>query len=228
MPSVLVTGSSRGLGLEFVRQYAADGWRVFAGARRPEAAAELGAVALAAAGRVTLHAFDVAEHRTVDRLARELAGEPIDILLNAAGLAGHEPQAFGLVDYSDWLAVLQVNVMGPLKMAESFVDHVEASERRTIAILSSRMGSIHETPGGYYPYSSSKAAVNMVGRSLAADLDARDITVVMLNPGPVAAATDRGGLSATASVAQLRAVIERLTPADSGSFLNYDGSACPW
>jgi NAD(P)-dependent dehydrogenase (short-subunit alcohol dehydrogenase family) len=227
MPSVLITGANRGLGLEFVRQYAVDGWRVFACCRRPDAATELTSIT----GDVRIHALEVTEHKAVEALAAELSREPIDVLLNNAGIYGPQKMVLGQIDYAAFAEVFAVNVMAPLKIAECFVDHVAGSQRKVIACISSLMGSIAaNTAGRHYLYRSSKAALNAIVKSLAIDLQPRGIIAVTLHPGWVQ--TDMGGKNADLTPAQsitgLRNVIEDLTLADSGRFLSYDGSEIPW
>ncbi|MCH7931701.1 MAG: SDR family oxidoreductase [Proteobacteria bacterium] len=231
MPSILITGANRGLGLAFARHYAAAGWRVHAGYRDPDAADALAAVASNAAGRVSVHRLDVADAAEIAALAESLRDEALDVLLNNAGLSGGRFRTFGKTDYGLWEETLRVNTLAPLRMAEAFVGHVARSERRLIVFISSRMGSISDNMnGGAYVYRSSKAALNAVVKSMAVDLKRRGIGVVALHPGWVA--TDMGGsaapLSPAESVDGMAAVIERLTPADSGRFLSYDGSAIPW
>ena len=226
MPNVLITGANRGIGLEFARSFAADGWRVHACCRQPDKAAALKALA----GEVDLHRLDVTDGLQVAGLARELADRPIDLLLNNAGIYGPRT-GFGETDYDEWGPVFRVNTMAPLRMAERFVVQVARSERRLIANISSKMGSIEDNArGGSYIYRSSKAALNMVVKSLSVDLSGRGITVVAFHPGWVQ--TDMGGpeaaITAADSVAGMRAVIERLGPADNGKFFNYDGSEIPW
>lgn len=237
MPTALITGANRGLGLEFARQYAREGWRVMACARSPDAAA-LRALAEESASRVSVHALDVTDGAAVTALAAALAGQPVDVLLNVAGVIGGGPavagggrQRFGAQDYEDWRHVLDVNVLGPMRMAEAFIGQLEAGEQKKIVSLTSRMGSIADnTSGGYYVYRSSKAALNAVVKSLAIDLAPRGIIAVPIHPGWVR--TDMGGPSAPLSVedsaAGIRKVIAGLTTADSGRFLRHDGSGLPW
>ncbi len=230
MPIVLITGASRGIGLEFARSFAADGWWVLAACRHPDRAHDLKALAEGSNGAVRVHRLDVTDGLRVAALARELAGEPIDILLNNAGIMGPRT-GFGETDYDEWLPVFAVNTLAPMRMAERFVEHVAGSERKLIVNISSRMGSTEEnTSGGNYIYRSSKAALNMVAKGLSLDLAPRGITVVVFHPGWVQ--TDMGGenalISPAESVAGMRAVIDGLTPKDSGTFHAYDGSDIPW
>jgi NAD(P)-dependent dehydrogenase (short-subunit alcohol dehydrogenase family) len=226
MPTVLITGANRGIGLEFARSFAADGWTVHACCRQPDKAPGLKALA----GEVAVHRLDVTDGLQVAGLARELADQPIDLLLNNAGIYGPRT-GFGETDYDAWAPVFRVNTMAPLRMAERFVAQVARSERRLIVNISSRMGSIGDNAGGGgYIYRSSKAALNMVVKSLSVDLAGRGIAVVAFHPGWVR--TDMGGheaaIAAAESVAGMRAVIERLGPADNGKFFNYDGAEIPW
>ena len=231
MPTLLVTGANRGLGLEFVRQYAADGWRVHACCRRPGQADDLNRLAAASDGRVRVHALEATDFPRIDSLAAELAGEAIDLLLNNAGVYGPDKMYLGRLDYKAWAEVFAVNVLGPVKMAEAFVEHVARSQRKLIACVSSQMGSITRNSGGrHYLYRSTKAALNASVKSLAVDLAPRGVTAVVLHPGWVR--TDMGGadadLSPEQSVRDVRALLARLTPADSGKFFNHDGSEIPW
>jgi NAD(P)-dependent dehydrogenase (short-subunit alcohol dehydrogenase family) len=230
MPTVLLTGANRGLGLEFARQYAGRGWRVLACCRAPAEAGELQALARGSAA-VSLHALDVRDHARVAALAVELADVPIDLLLNNAGVYGPGKMFLGRIDYAAWAEVFAVNTLGPARLVECFVDHVARSDRKLIACVSSLMGSIAaNTAGRHYLYRSTKAALNAVVKCLSIDLRDRGITVVTLHPGWVK--TDMGGpdadLEIPTSVGAMVALFDRLRPEDSGKFFNYDGSVLPW
>jgi NAD(P)-dependent dehydrogenase (short-subunit alcohol dehydrogenase family) len=231
MPSTLITGANRGLGLEFARQYLADGWQVHAACRDPTSASELRRLADTSGNKPRIMALDVTDPVSVKTAAVELDGQAIDLLLNNAGVGGARGQTIGNIDYDAWAKVLDVNTMGPMRVSEAFVDHVARSERKLIVTLTSGMGSIADnTSGGSIAYRSSKAAVNMVVRSLAIDLASRGITCVVVNPGWVQ--TDMGGPHATMtpaeSVTKLRDLFEALEPAQSGKFFNHDGREYPW
>jgi NAD(P)-dependent dehydrogenase (short-subunit alcohol dehydrogenase family) len=239
MPTILITGANRGLGLEFARQYAADGWQVHACTRHPEAAPELAALAAASGSRFAVHALDVAEHAAIEALAQQTAGAPIDVLLNNAGTMGRHSfaekgmtiQRFGESDYADWVEIMRINVFAPMKMAEAFVEHVAASAQKKIVTLTSIVGSIGQnTFGGLYAYRSSKAAANCVMHAMAMDLKKRGIVVVPMHPGWVR--TDIGGPRAELEVAQsvggVRRVIAGLTLESSGRFFQWDGRELPW
>lgn len=225
---VLITGSNRGIGLEFVKQYAADGWRVLACCRDPQQAAELKILA-AANTRIKILPLDVADFAQIEALAKQLKHEKIDLLINNAGIFP-DPSA-GMTHTDNWLAAFKVNSMAPLKMAEAFSPHLAASQLKKIATLTSKMGSIDDnSSGGSYIYRSSKAAGNMVMKSLSIDLQPKGIAVVTLHPGWVK--TAMGGANAAvdtnASVAGMRQVIADLSLSNSGQFMAYDGKVINW
>lgn len=227
MPTVLVTGANRGIGLEFVRQYAAEDWRIIATCRDPASARALSAIN----GAIEVHALDVTDHAAVQDLAGSLKREVVDILISNAGVYGPRPTTLSSVDYAAWAEVFRVNAMAPLKLAECFVEHVARSDRKLMVNISSKMGSIADNgSGGSYVYRSSKAALNAVVKSLSVDLAPRGITVAVLHPGWVR--TDMGGpsalIEAEESVAGMRRVMDGLTAEDSGGFFDYDGSVIPW
>lgn len=232
MNTVLVTGASRGIGLEFVRQYARAGWKVHACCRDPQQAAALRALAHDHPGRVEVQRLDLADFAQIEGLAAALRGEAIDVLLNNAGVyPDRASRGFGHADVHDWELAFRVNAMAPLKMAEAFVGHVAAGQHKCMAFLTSKMGSMADNgSGGCYLYRSSKAALNAVAKSLAIDLAPRGIRVALLHPGWVQ--TDMGGpdawITAEQSVAGMRRIIAGLTPQQSGRFLAYDGQEVPW
>jgi NAD(P)-dependent dehydrogenase (short-subunit alcohol dehydrogenase family) len=226
VPTVLITGANRGIGLTFARSYAADGWRVHACCRAPERAGDLKGLA----GDIEIHRCDVTDKTQVASLARALDYEPIDLLINNAGVIGNR-RGLGEIDYETWIEVLKVNTLAPLRVAEHFLPHLGSGQQKKIVTISSRMGSIVEnTSGGHYLYRSSKAALNMVMKSLAVDVADKGLTVVVMHPGWVR--TDMGGpdalIDTEESVAGMRRVIDGLTPADNGKFYNYDGQEFGW
>lgn len=239
MPTVLVTGASRGLGLEFVRQYAAEGWQVLAGVRDPARAPALSECRQNFTN-IEILPLDLARHEGIDQAAMALRGQPIDVLINSAGTMGRGSFAveglafgrFGTSDYSDWADVFRLNVMGPMKMAEAFVEHVASSSQKKIVTLTSILGSIEKNRiGGLYAYRASKAAVNAIMRSMAIDLArSHGIAATAIHPGWVR--TDMGGpradIDAPTSIAGMRRVIAALTIETAGRYWMYDGSELPW
>jgi len=234
MPTVLVSGASRGLGLEFVRQYAADGWSVIATCRDPDKADALAAVK----GRIRIERMDSEDEASIAALAARLDGTTIDHLISNAGISSPRPpagqphpQSFALTNSEDWLRMLRINLLGPFHLIRAFLPHVAAGQRKVIATVSSRLGSIAlNKEGGMYAYRTSKAAVNMMTKSLAADHKATGIAFIVLHPGWVR--TDMGGtlapLAPEHSVANMRQVLDRVTAADSGHFFNHTGEELPW
>lgn len=226
MPTVLITGAGRGLGFEFARQYAADGWKVIGTVRKPDARAALTSLG----PDVDVRIADVADRGSIGRLASDLRGVTVDVLINNAGIMGPPGMTLGKLDYAAWEQVMRVNVLGPAAVAEALLENVAASARRTIVMMSSRLGSIAEMRGGDYVYGSSKAALNALARAMSVALSGRGVIVVALSPGWVR--TDMGGVSAPlapeASIAGMRKLIAGLSREDSGRFLSYDGSGIPW
>lgn len=227
MPTALVTGANRGLGLGLARVCLEDGWDVIAAVRRtsPELQAP-------ANGRLDIRQLDLCNDGELAALARSLGGRPIDVLINNAGrqsTPGH--QGLGDFDRASWHAVFDINLFTPMRMAELFLENLERSGRGRIVMISSDLGSMElNTYGGLYAYRASKAAVNAITKSLAIDLAGRGIIAVALNPGWVL--TDMGGpdavLDVETSVRGMKKVIDDLRPADSGRFLSWDGRELPW
>jgi len=229
--NILISGANRGVGLEFVRQYAAAGWRVHACCRRPERATELIRLAAASGGEVSIHPLDVTNAAQIAALPAILGDGPLEVLVNNAGVYGQDDADFGNTDVAAWLHTFHVNAIAPLKLMEALAEPIARGHRRLVACLSSKMGSMADNrSGGSYVYRSSKAALNAVVKSAAVDLRSRGITVVALHPGWVL--TDMGGPNAEITTAQsvgaMRAVLDGLTPADSGRFIDLDGSTIPW
>ena len=226
--TVLITGAKRGIGYEFAKQYAENGWKVLACCRDPATAPALQALAKSNAN-VQIIALDVVNFKQIAQVADALKNTPIDVLINNAGV--YPSSKYKEVDTDDWAAAFKINSMAPLKMAECFQTHLANSQLKKLATLSSKMGSIDDnTSGGSYIYRSTKVAVNMVMKSLSIDLAPAGISVVTLHPGWVL--TDMGGpralISAETSVAGLRKVIDSLSLANTGKFIAFDGKEIAW
>ncbi len=229
MPTALITGASRGIGLEFARQLAGKGWIVHACARERAAFHSI--------DRVIWHQLDVTDHAAVDAMALSLQNMPIDLLLNNAGVGPREGGALGTIDYALWRRVLEINAIAPVKMIEAFVEHVAMSRRKLVVSISSELGTGHNIDshglGGSGPwihYRSSKAALNIAQHSIDAALAERGIVSLLLHPGWVA--TNLGGphaaLTAEKSVAALLPIIENADASMHGQFVGYDGKQRGW
>jgi len=220
MPTVLVTGAGRGIGLEFARQYAAAGWDVI-GTVRNDAAAALPSA-------VRAERLDMRDHDAITGFAERLRGEPLDLFIANAGVT--RPDGDTAADADGWLEVLDVNCVAPTFLARNLAPLVIAARGKMIAI-SSQMGSIADnSSGGWNAYRASKAALNAAWRSMAVEMCGEPIAIAMLHPGWVQ--TDMGGPNATIgtaeSVSGMRRVIEGLAPRQSGAFLSYRGETLPW
>lgn len=226
--TILVTGANRGLGLEFTKQYAADGWQVLACCRAPNKADALQELAKTHQN-ITVLPLDVADFMQIDALAEKLKAQAIDVLINNAGV--YPESSFENLNMDDWALAFRVNSMAPFKMIHAFKKHIGNSALKKAVTLSSKMGSIDDNSGGgSYIYRSSKTAVNMVMKSLSIDLKPLGISLVTLHPGWVQ--TDMGGpnglINTQTSVNGLRLVIDHLTIENSGKFVAYDGKEIAW
>lgn len=220
----LVTGANRGIGLELTRQLCAAGHQVIATARRLREAGQLKAL------DVRLERLDVAKPESVRDLVERLDGEPIDVLINNAGY-GVKDVALAQLDVESLGAFFQINALGPLRVAQALLPNLRDGERKVIAQMTSKMGSIADnTSGGAYGYRASKAALNAIHKSLANDLAGAGFTCVTLHPGWVRTdmGTDAAPLEVGESVAGLVRVIAGLDASRNGEFLDYEGNRVPW
>ncbi|MDX1571872.1 MAG: SDR family oxidoreductase [Xanthomonadales bacterium] len=224
---VVITGANRGIGLELVRQFAPRADRIVACCRNPEAADDLQALATRE-GNIVLQQLDVTNETQIEALRDRLDNEPVDLLINNAGVYGPRGAA---TDKDAWHAVLEVNAMAPLAVSRALLDSVAAGHHKIVASVTSKMGSIADNrSGGSYIYRTSKTALNQTMRSFSHDVADRGITVLLLHPGWVK--TAMGGPNALidvqTSVSGMKAIIDRAEPAMSGRFYDYDGSEIPW
>lgn len=236
MPRVLITGASRGLGLEHASQYLAKGWEVIATARDPKAAPGLKALGERYSDLMRPIAMDVTDHARVEAVAEELAGASLDILLNNAGTYGPKSAFEGMhyqslesMDYELWREMHEINVMAAFKVAVCFRPHLEAAANPLLVNMSSDMGSIGNNSIGHaYAYRSSKAALNMLNKGMA--IEWQDLTVIAMAPGWCR--TDLGGPEAPVdpaeSVRMQQELFERLESSRSGEFINRFGETVNW
>ena len=219
MPSVLITGANRGIGLELARQYAADGWDVIATARDPDRAAELNAL------DVRVEPLDMADLNAVVAFPERVSG--LDLLVANAGT--NDPMnAASLDEAKRWARMMVVNAIGPFMLAKGLLPRI--AEGGKLIAITSGMGSLAENSGGWVPYRTSKAALNMAWSCLALESRELGVACVALSPGWVKTRMGGAGAEITAneSVTGMRALIERLSIEDSGSFLRRNGSKLSW
>ncbi len=224
IPTVVVTGANRGLGLEFARQFALAGAKVIGTARRPEAAKELRALG------VGIEELDVADSRSVARFAARISDRPVDILINNAGI-GSRLIALGDVDVDAIERYFQVNVLGPMRVTQALLPSLRKGDRKLIVNISSNLASIERNiRGGAYGYRESKVALNMFTRTLAAELRPEGFVCIVVSPGWVR--TDMGGprapLSPAESIGGMIELLHGLKPHDTGRFFDYRGEEIPW
>lgn len=234
--TVLVTGASRGLGLEYCRQLAAAGWRVLAAARDPSRSVALGELAAAQPDRVQLLKLDVVNEADVARAAGELATTPIDLLVNNAGTFGPEGSPGGMryqslahMDYGIWRDILEVNLFAPFRLTVALAPALRLARRPLVVMVSSDLGSIANNRMGHsHAYRTSKAGLNMLTKGIANEW--RDLIVVSMAPGWCR--TELGGgeaeIDPAESVAAQIRTFDGLTAADSGRFLDRFGATVAW
>src|SRR5690242_2673543 len=219
MPTILITGANRGIGLEFARQYAADGWEVIATPR--QSSSELDAL------DVRVESLDLSDADAIASFPKKIDGA-LDLFIANAG-TNHPMNTGSAQDARDWQAMMMVNAIAPYQLGRALLPRLARAEGKAIAI-SSGMGSIGENGGGWVPYRTSKAALNMAWSSLALEAKPRGVTCVLFSPGWVQTRMGGSGAEITAreSVSDMRSLIDALTIADTGRFLRRNGSELPW
>jgi len=231
MTTVLITGAARGIGFELAKQYCQQGDRVYATVRDPNQAEPLQAVAETSGGLLTVHAMDVGDAAAVSACAAALSEVAIDVLINNAGIfGGLDTQTFQNMDYDNWAHEFNVMAMGPFRVTQAFLPHVQAGSDKKIVTISSQTAAHAYDHVIGYSYASCKAAVNRLMTGLATELKEQDIIVVPLHPGWVKTemAGDVADIEPEESARGCREVIAAMTLADSGRFLKWTGDVHPW
>lgn len=222
-PVVLITGANRGLGLEFARQYAANGWTVIGTARRPAQADDLKALG------VEILELDVADRNSIAVLALALEDRGIDMLINNAGIFPRVNE-IERVDADDYAQTLIVNTLGPVLVTQALMPNLRIGKLKRIVNITSQLGSIAMNSGGFYGYRESKSALNMFTKTLAAELGPDGFICLAIHPGWVR--TDMGGpsanLSSEESVSAMRTVIGNVTSDDNGTYRGFNGDSVAW
>jgi NAD(P)-dependent dehydrogenase (short-subunit alcohol dehydrogenase family) len=220
----LVTGANRGLGLEFVKQLQAKGYKVIGTARKPDKATELKATG------ARVEQLDVASQSSVEALAEALKGVPIDVLINNAGMAIQKDSSLETLDFDAMERTFQVNSLGPLRVTQALLPNLQAGKDKTIINITSRLGSIELSTGGLYSYRTSKTALNQINKLISVELAPQGFTSIVMHPGWVK--TDMGGAGATLdipeSISGMLAVIDGLTVDQTGKFYSFNGEELPW
>jgi NAD(P)-dependent dehydrogenase (short-subunit alcohol dehydrogenase family) len=241
-PTVFITESNRGIGLGLVKEYADHGWKVIATCRNPGAAAELQALA-GENNNIIIEQLDVTDFARIDALAEQYKDQPMDVLINNAGILPREEwnKPFQEMDFDYARKVFEVNSFAPVKIMQAFVHHVAASEQKKIINVSSQAGSFGNTrhKPTRYIYRSSKAALNMFNFDIAPELGEMGITVVALHPGVVASSREAnfeeqqkrfpGLITVEESASRIYRTVAGLTLADNGTFISYEeGRKLSW
>jgi NAD(P)-dependent dehydrogenase (short-subunit alcohol dehydrogenase family) len=225
--TVFITGANRGLGLEFVRQYASDNWRVLASCRNLVHAKELQHLAQHF-GNVTLLQLDVTNPIQLHQLADKFSDTTIDVLINNAGV--HPEDDLGNISVEMMKQTFLTNAIAPLKISETFLENIARSHLKTIVSISSKMGSIQDNHlGESYSYRASKAALNMITKNLSLDLKNKNIKVFALHPGAIKSeSSNSNAISPEQSVSHIRSLLLRLTDRETGSFYDHLGNSVGW
>lgn len=240
-PTVFITGSNRGIGLGLVKEYAGNGWQVIATCRSPERAGKLHDLAKANS-RIIIEQLDVTDADRIGVLAKKYQDQPIDVLINNAGILPVEEwnKPFRDMDFEYAHKVFEVNTFAPVRIMQAFMNNVAASEQKKIVNISSQAGSFANTSHmpSRYVYRSSKAALNMFTFDIAYELGRMGITTIAMHPGVVYTQTEQpfeeakkqfsGLITVQESAAKIYRTVAGLTPADNGRFFNYEGRQMPW
>ena len=228
--SILITGTNRGIGLEFVKHYLKNNEKVIATYRNKNSAKDLLELKNTTSN-LSLVELDVSNSNSINKFASKITDQPIDTFINNAGVFGPRNNEFGNFNAKEWLHVFNINTIAPLLITQKILKNLRLGKNKKLVFISSKVGSIEEnTGGGMYIYRSSKTALNQVIKSLSIDFKDENFIAAALHPGWVQ--TDMGGPNALidtkTSVKGMTEVIDSLVLKNSGRFYNYDGSSIPW
>jgi short-subunit dehydrogenase len=228
MSTVLITGSNRGLGYEFVKQYSENGFNVLACCRNKNNAKELEELSITS-NKIKVYELDVGNVKAIKSLSQQLQNEKIDVLINNAGI--YRSSTVGNINYDEWVESFKINTIAPYQIIENFLNQIINSDLKKIVSVTSKMGSIDDnTSGGSYIYRSSKTALNSMMKCLTHDLKNQGVATLTLHPGWVR--TDMGGpggwIDSFESVQGMIKQIDKLTIDDSGKYLDYAGKSINW
>jgi len=225
MPTILITGANRGIGLALSQSYLADGWRVLATSRNSNAEVASGAEQLL---------LDVNSEASITELGKQLQGTAIDVIWNNAGVYLDKGQSLEQLDMQTWLQTFAINSIAPIKIAQVLHANLQASRRKVLAFTSSKMGSLTENGQQAFAYRSSKSALNMAVRCLAHDYSEHKINCLLLHPGHVRTSMGgaEGAIDTRTSVAGMRKIVDSANtdnyPQMNSRYYDYDGSIIPW
>ena len=228
--SILITGTNRGIGLEFVKHYLKNNEKVIATCRNKNSAKDLLELKNTT-NNLSLVELDVSNPNSINEFASKITDQPIDTFINNAGVFGPRNNEFGNFNAKEWLDVFNINTIAPLLITQKILKNLRLGKNKKLVFISSKVGSIEEnTGGGMYIYRSSKTALNQVIKNLSIDFKDENFIAAALHPGWVQ--TDMGGPNALidtkTSVKGMAEVIDSLVLKNSGRFYNYDGSSIPW
>lgn len=229
---VLITGSNRGLGLEWTRQLLKRGDTVFATCRHPDSAKALQTLSQAYPENITINALDIGDETSIQKARAEIANytDKLDVLINNAGIsAGSE--TLDSLDTDIFLNQMRVNALGPTLVIQQFLDLLKNSQNPRILNITSGVASLSNWDRAeMFTYPTSKAALNMLTRTLRVVLSEFNIPIVVIDPGWVI--TDMGGpdawITAEESISGMLKILDTLTMNDTGKFLHYSGDEIPW
>ncbi len=225
--TVVIIGASRGLGLEFARQYSADGWQVIGTVRR-----EADAVRLRECPQAEAMVLDVLSEKSYQEFAARLADQSIvpDVVIHNAGVNLDAQGTFTTTKFADWDRTFAANVTGAVGTARYLLPLMPESRGAKAVFITSELGSIERCNGGFLPYRASKAALNMLVKCLAVEQAKRGVLCIAMHPGWVK--TDMGGpnapLEAPDSIRRMRDAINRTAMSDTGAFLDLNGARLPY